>query len=152
MGRFSVADVMLGEFFFNYMGLIEIYSQYDPLYAVYRTRDRVAIQFADDPAVEAVQRRAFAKLLPLRSEINGFIDGWRTSPRRRFQSATRRYDRDVAAALTAGLQGDLDIATACLSQTRDRIVAERTARARFLYLIWAAGAVAAIILAAAQIR
>ena len=57
-----------------------VYSYNPPLYAVYRTRTRVMVQFAD-PDVEAGekarrQRQALLPLTALRGQVNALIDGW----------------------------------------------------------------------------
>jgi hypothetical protein len=149
MGSFSVADVMVGGLDAIRAEILEVYAKYDPVYAVYRTGTRTAVQFADDPKIEKAQRSSLSKLAPLRSEISGLIDGWRNSERTRFRDAALRYERRVAGALVTGFDGDVDLALVILGQIRDDIVAERKSRARFLYLIWAAATVALIALVAA---
>jgi hypothetical protein len=67
--------------------------------------------------------------------------------RRRDRLATkaRRYDRSVADGLVLALEGDFDTAAAQLQSTKDAILAERTSRARFEYLLSASAACFAII-------
>ena len=60
-----------------------VYSYNPPYYAVYRTRTRVMVQFAD-PEVEAGekarrQRQALLPLTALRGQINALIDGWHSA-------------------------------------------------------------------------
>lgn len=57
--------------------IIKVYSYNPPFYAIYRTRDRLIVQLADDPLVRARQRSAVSSLAPMRGQINGLIDGWR---------------------------------------------------------------------------
>jgi hypothetical protein len=120
--------------------ILDIYARKLPDYVVYRTKQRVAVQFADLRSDAAKQRKMMATLNPLRGEINGLIDGWRlkkekSGPKRRAE----RFDRRVADALVAALEGDVANAAALLKAIRQDIVDERTAWARFLYLIVALG-------------
>jgi len=57
-----------------------VYAYNPPFYAVYRTRTRVMVQFAD-PDVDAGdkarrQRQALLPLTALRGQVNALIDGW----------------------------------------------------------------------------
>ena len=111
-----------------------IYSKYPPHYAVYRTDERVRIQFADDDGQAKQQRDAIAPLNPICGEINGMINGWRFSQRAAPASAAKRYDRRVADALTNALGGDVAGAQTLLAAIKDDLIAERTAWARVQYL------------------
>ncbi|WP_029528441.1 hypothetical protein [Polaromonas glacialis] len=133
----------------NGLRVKSIYARFDSRYAVYRTEERVTIQFADDPVREIEQREKVARLSPLRGEINGLVDGWRTHKRKRFQSAALRYDRRVADTLIVALEGDVESALLILSQIRDDVVAERKSFARFMYLVYAAATAAMLGLLAA---
>ena len=79
MPKLNVADIERGGVDDMGVRIIQVYGKKPPEYAVYRTRERVVIQFADAPAVTQEQRKAMAVLNPLRGEINGLIDGWRNS-------------------------------------------------------------------------
>ncbi len=57
--------------------IIKVYSYNPPTYAIYRTRDRLIVHYADMDDVKALQRRAVSPLAPMRGQINGLIDGWR---------------------------------------------------------------------------
>ena len=144
MDQFSTSQIRLGEPDAHKLEVESVYSRFDPRYAVYRTKERVSIQFADDPELEGEQRKLMARLSPLRGEINGLVDGWRTSSRERFIRAAQRYDRRVADALIVALEGDADSALQILPQIRDDVVAERKSLARFMYLICAAGTAAVL--------
>jgi hypothetical protein len=63
----------------------------------------------------------------------------------RLATKARRYDRSVADGLVLALEGDFDTAAAQLQSTKDAIVAERTSRARFEYLLSASVACFVII-------
>jgi hypothetical protein len=142
MDPFQVSKIRMNEPDGNGLTVKLIYARFDPRYAVYRTEERVTIQFADDPSLESAQREKVARLSPLRGEINGLVDGWRTHKRKRFQSAARRYDRRVADTLIVALEGDVESALLILPQIRDDVVAERKSFARFMYLGWAAATAA----------
>ena len=50
-----------------------VYAKVVPLYAVYRTAERVNVQYADDDALGSEQRRALIESNPVKGEINGLI-------------------------------------------------------------------------------
>lgn len=137
MDPFTVSKIRWSEADANGLKVLSIYARFDPRYAVYRTEERVTIQFADDPKLESEQREKVARLSPLRGEINGLVDGWRTNRQERFKSAALRYDRRVADTLIVALEGDVDSAVQILAQIRDDVVAERKSLARFKYLFCA---------------
>ena len=82
----------------------EFYACNPPYYAVYRTDTRVMIDFADKGATETLQRAKLAPLGPLRSEINGLINGWRGSRDHRKLAKARTFDRRTADALVMALE------------------------------------------------
>ena len=117
--------------------ITEFYACNPPAYAVYRTDARVLIEFADQPDLEAAQRSALAPLGPLRSEINGLIDGWRASNDHRKLATARALDQRTADALVMALEGDGPNAILELNAVRNAIIDGRKSMARFLYLITA---------------
>jgi ribosomal protein L12E/L44/L45/RPP1/RPP2 len=130
--------------------ILLFYGRKPPEYAVYRTDQRVLVHFADRAQHAAEQRKAMARLNPLRGEINGLIDGWRAAPsgsalRRRAE----RYDRRVGDALVVGFEGDPADAETLLKAIKQDILEERVARGRVEYLAaaLATGAVALLIFA-----
>jgi hypothetical protein len=123
-----------------------VYAKQPPYYAVYRTEERVAAQYADDEVTARSQRSAFARLNSSRGEINGLIDGWRLSHNPKHASAAKRYDRRVADALIIAFEGDVDNACDLLTKIKGDIVDERTSWARFQYLTVACAASAIAIL------
>ena len=111
-----------------------VYAKVVPLYAVYRTAERVVVQYADDDQLGSDQRRALIESNPVKGEINGLIDGWRKSNSESEKARARLFDRRVADALVVALQGDRANAVELLTQTKRDIVAERTSVARTSYL------------------
>ena len=94
-----------------------IYSSVSHIHAVYGTNERVMVQFADsDQMVDgemlgSQQRKALAYLNPIRGEINGMLDGWRTPSyvnQTSKRARAKHFDRRTADALTVALQGDPD--------------------------------------------
>lgn len=126
--------------------ICEVYARRPPDYAVYSTNERVLVHFSDLRDLEQTQRSALAQLNPLRGEINGLVDGWRTSSDPKLQAKARRYDRRVGDALTVGLEQDVASAAQLLTEIKKDIIDERTSWARFFYLIVASIAVAVAIL------
>lgn len=137
-----VADVHRGKEDISERLICEIYYKAPPRYAVYRSSERVIVQYADDgessddgKPLAPVQRARMAALNPLRSQITGLIDGWERSKKPSQAERARRYNARVAAALNQCLEGDLTSPLSVLTEVRDEIVAERASWGRFLYLL-----------------
>lgn len=126
-----------------------VFARRVPGYAVYRTKDRVLVHYADAQKLEAQQRSDLVGIGPLRGEINGLIDSWRNSRLEGARSKAARYERRVADALTMALEGDPDGAKALLETIKLDIHEERVSRARFQYLLVASATLAAAVLAIA---
>jgi hypothetical protein len=114
-----------------------VYGKIADIFAVYGTKERVMIQYADDPALGLEQRRALASLNPIRGEINGLVDGWRTSRKPKNQCRARMFDRRTADALTVALQGDQVHAEELLKAVKADVLEERTSMGRTEYLLFA---------------
>ena len=123
-----------------------VYAKVVPLYAVYRTAERVIVQYADDDALGSQQRRALIESNPMKGEINGLIDGWRKSESESHKTRARLFDRRVADALVVALQGDGAHAVELLTDTKRDIVAERTSIARTSYLFTSFATTALLVL------
>lgn len=146
MDTFTVADVMKGRSDSTGAPIEEVYTKVPPLYAVYATDRRVVIQYADDLKLASDQRQALIGLNPIKGEINGLIDGWRSSADPKATVRASLYDRGVADALEVGLEGDAPDGIARLAAVKTALVAERTAIARAKYL-WMAAITAAVTMA-----
>lgn len=153
-----LSDLRLGALDEAGYQILDIYARKLPDYVVYRTGQRVAIQYADLRSDAAAQRKMMAALNPLRGEINGLLASWRLSKNLldRFRSKKRgsmvqrraeRYDRRAADALVVALEGDVANAETLLKQIKQDISDERTAWARLLYLLVAIGVGVAFMLA-----
>lgn len=146
-----VADVRAGGKDRNGNIISDVYQRKEKEYAVYRTTDRVMVQFADEPQLAREQRRALAPLLPLRDEIDGLIQGWRgadeSKPKsrgffglrdpERFKAKVECQDRRVAGALVQALEEDVTGARLWLEKIKNDMLNERVAFARFEYLLTA---------------
>lgn len=141
MNGTAVADIVADQPDFTGAQIETVYSKVSGTYAVYRTAERVMVQFADDPELGREQRLALAPLNPIRGEINGLIDGWRR-PKKfnvdRKQARARAFDRRTADALTVALQGDQIHAALLLAAVKDDILKERTSIGRVEYMVVAA--------------
>lgn len=115
--------------------VVDIYTRNAPFYAVYRTKVRVMVQFADDQATAVLQRKQLAALAALRGQINSLIDGWYNSKDAELKTRAEHLDRRVADALITALEGDIPNASEILTEIRNEVIADRKSRARFLYLI-----------------
>ncbi len=120
----------------------EVYAKYEPSYAVYRTKERVLVHFADDADEQKAQRSSLATLNPLRGEINGQIDGWRASKDPKRISTVQRIERRVADALVVALEADVPDALLLLQAIKADLLDERRSNGRIQYLLVACGAVA----------
>lgn len=131
----TVADIRIGAT--DSAGAIveTVFAHRSPLYAVYRTKDRLLIHFADDPVEEEIQRKAIAYLGPLRGHINGLIDGWRTGHDLADRAKASAFERRVADALIVAMEGQPETAKLLLEDIKADAYDVRVSRARFLYLI-----------------
>ena len=144
----KVADIQKGENDETGVKVETVYTKILDRYAVYKTTERVVVQYSDDDKLAGEQRLALAPLNPIRGEINGLIDGWRQMTDER-EAKARIFDRRVADALIVGLQGDQPHALELLVRLKDDIVKERTSVARTQYVIVAfVSTVGLVILAA----
>ncbi|HZF93960.1 MAG TPA: hypothetical protein VEZ20_03710 [Allosphingosinicella sp.] len=123
-----------------------IYALNPPEYAVYGTKIRTSIQYADDPVLAKQQRSAMSVCSPLRGQINGLIDGWRGNGRRSRSHRVGDYDRRVADALVMGFEGSLSSTLDLLTEIRNDIVAERRSLAQSDYLLTAVITLAALLM------
>jgi len=141
----TIASIVEGRKDANNQVIEALYGKVSNAYAVYRTRQGVIIQFADDPKLGGQQRQALARLNPVRGEINGLIDGWRASsdPVKKGRGAS--FDRLLAAGLLMALQGDVESAQAALVAVKTEIIDLRTSVARTRYVIVAAATTLALV-------
>ncbi len=115
--------------------ITDLYARKPPVYGVYRTARSVMVHFADETDLANTQRAELARLNPLRGEINGLIDGWRTSARGGARRArAERYDRRVGDALVVAFEGDVDTAQQLLTGIKQDILGERVGAGRVEYL------------------
>jgi len=124
--------------------VLAVFACKAPHYAVYGACRRVAVQYSDSSHEADQQRKAMAAMGPLRGEIDGLIDGWRTGSSHSFfglengavlRSKADRYERRVGDALVVALEGDVSNAMATLGAIKQDILNERTSWARFEYLV-----------------
>lgn len=134
-----------------------------PEFAVYYSDQRVVVSFADDPELAAKQRGDLTQIAPVRGEINGLLDDWRTATARPWTSfwpgqaeqralkkraMAERFDQRVADALVVALNGDVTGAGAVLDDIKQDIMAHRSGVARLQSLLAAAIGVLGFILLA----
>src|SRR6476661_5105194 len=79
--------------------ITDVYVKNPPFYAIYHTDQRVMVHYDDTTAEAKRQSELLAPLSPIRGEINGLIDGWRSSPKQNLKDKAKRYERRVADAL-----------------------------------------------------
>lgn len=135
--------------------ILVFYGRRPPEYAVYGIKKRVMIHFADSKKDADEQRQKVAKLNPLRGEINGLIDGWRSAPEGSSRrSRADRYDRRVGDSLVVAFEGDPDTAEMLLKAIKQDILAERIARGRVEYLLaaFAAGVLGLLVILEFTVR
>jgi len=143
---FSVAD--LTRFMPDGAGVIvqQIYIKIDGLYAVYRTEERVVIQYADDPGKGADQRKSLSELYVNRGFVDSLLDEICDNQDPKCQARVLRYQRRLADALTLGLQGQCNLAATELDSLKQALVEERKSRARQSYLVASFGVAATLVL------
>jgi hypothetical protein len=128
--------------------ILAVYTIVYGRYAIYRTRARVLVQFSPDPALCDHQRSLLSRLGPIRSQINGLVDDWRTSSDGESMARAAIFDDRVAAALAVALDGDAEAAERLLEKIHFDILEERVATAAVGYVLWAAAATGAAMLLA----
>lgn len=144
----NVADLQAGEPDSAGHPVLHFYARKPPEYAVYQTKERAMVHFADAPDVSDEQRKALAQLAPLRGETNALIDDWREMPDSyktlgviprgngaRMRQRAARYDRRIGDALIVALEGDLTGAGAVLQEIKGDVIEERVGWSRFEYLL-----------------
>jgi hypothetical protein len=132
---FRVGDVNIGARDLTGKIIEEIYIKVRPKYAVYRTTDRVVIQYADEEKDATEQRQHMSPLNLPRAQIDGLISDWTQSKYQSFKEKAAKYEGRVASALILCLEGDAGTGFASLNETKEAIIAERTSWGRFEYLI-----------------
>lgn len=133
-----VADIIKDQTDMTGSTIETVFSKVGKTYAVYGTAERVMVQFADDATLGSEQRLALSPLNPLRGEINGLIDGWRSGSlinSDRKKHIAKRFDRRTADALTTALQGDQVHALVLLKLVKADLLDERTSIGRAEYLV-----------------
>lgn len=111
-----------------------LFIKIDALYAVYATDDRVTIQFADDQAQGAAQRKSMAALFLPRGTIDSLLNELRDRADRDRLKRADRYERRLADALTLGLQGQSNQAALEMEALKRDLIEERRSSARQTYL------------------
>jgi hypothetical protein len=136
----GVADISKGQTDMTGSTIETVFSKVSNTYAVYGTAERVMVQYADDAKLGSEQRLALAPLNPIRGEINGLIDGWRSGSlinSDQKKHIAKRFDRRTADALTIALQGDQAHAATLLKAVKADLLDERTSVGRAEYLAMA---------------
>jgi hypothetical protein len=142
-----VADIIAGSQDSTGVAIETVYSKVGATYAVYRTRERVMVQFADDQALGKDQRLLLSSLNPTRGEINGLIDGWRLSRSGDHHALAKLFDRRVADGLTVALQGQPEHGLQLLTALKADVLEERTSAARRDYLLVASATMMLVVAA-----
>jgi hypothetical protein len=154
----SVSDIRINAPDETGVPIEEVYAKIDGMYAVYRTADRVLIQFSEKPSAKpedeplgSQQRKCLVPLTALRGELRGLIDSLYPVSKLDILRGTdgrRRFERRVADALVVALQGldHIPYALDLLKQVRQDLLDERTAWARFKHVLVAGITVAVVLL------
>ncbi|MBC9032229.1 hypothetical protein IAG41_07490 [Sphingomonas sp. JC676] len=143
----NVADLSLPGKDAMGVAITDLYARKPPVYGVYRTARGVMVHFADEDAAANAQRADLARLNPLRGQINGLVEGWRSSLAGSPQNArAERYDRRVGDALIVALEGDADTAQQLLTDIKQDILNERIGTGRVEYLATALATGLAVLL------
>ena len=152
MSEFRVADLAVGAPDAADKTVVEIYYRVARTFAVYRTEERVMVQFADsdneDPQLGANQRKSMTDLFATRGEIDSLLAELRDECDGAARNLARRTRRGLADALMIALTGGTNQAAQDLAAIKAELVEDRGSRMRAGYLVWAAGCGVAIILLA----
>lgn len=129
-----IADIVRGTTADDGSQIVAVYYRNVPIYAVYRSDERVRIQYADDPELQARQRSALAPTNPVRGEIDGLLDTFRGSSQPAFLALGERFDRRIADALSVALENDVVNGGLLLDAVKRDAADERSSIARLEYL------------------
>jgi hypothetical protein len=146
MSNFLVADVCTGKPDSTGAPIRDVYTKVEDIYAVYQTDQRVMIQFADDQALGADQRKSLADLYITRGTINWMLDEIRATSDQNRIARGHRYERRLADTLVIALQGQTQQAVAELEGLKTDLAEESKSRNRLMYLM-AAGVVGLAVIA-----
>lgn len=124
----SIADLRVGEKDLLGAEVTRIYARASQLYAIYEADGRIQIQFADDPAMAALQRTKLSVLIVTRARIENLVQG--TVPR-----VAQRHQVRVAAALGMALADGVEQANTELSIIEAELSADLASRARYGQLL-----------------
>jgi hypothetical protein len=113
---FCVGNVKIGASDLTGKRIEEIYVKVN--YAVYRTTDRVAIQYADCESEATEQRQHMSSLNLVRAQISGLISDWTKSKHKSFKEKSAVYEGRVASTLILCLEGDGVAALASLNDIK----------------------------------
>jgi hypothetical protein len=145
MANLAVADIYVGAPDATGEPILAVYSKVTGLYAVYRTKKQVMIQYADEPEMGANQRSALTPLEGARGEVTAMLDALRKAPGSYQQTKVEQFDRRVASALSVALRGNPAEGLAVLLSVKDDMSEDRASDVRTRHLIYAAVAALAVI-------
>lgn len=141
---FRVADICRNKLDAAGAMIEQVYIKVSGLYAVYRTDERVVIQFADDETQGGAQRKCLSELSVSRGAVDSLLDDIRHHRPR--QKRARRYEHRLADALTLALQGQANQASTEVESLKQDLLEERKSDARLAYLATSLGVGAGLIL------
>jgi len=136
-----VADLSIGSIDLLGEPVERLFSRVDPLYAIYESRDRVLIQFADDPALATLQRARLTTLATMRARIDSLIT---RADRGGSKRGSGTYQARIAEALACALNDEIGPAIAILGAIEHDLSAEVARRAIVRQLLIGFGASATI--------
>lgn len=126
-----------------------IYHNVPGVYRIYLAGGVVRVEHADDPELAEKQRQVIAPILSLTSDVDILIQGWRQGNNSSFTPWRLAGDRAkakanyfswrIADSFALAMQWHPDTAEALLLKTKEDVLAERRAKARYYYLILAFG-------------
>lgn len=117
--------------------VVDIETRLDGLFAVYYTEERVMIQFSDDQALGADQRKALAPVSAKRAEISALLSELRNSGKPARVAAERSLRRDLGASLAQCLRGELAEGEASLDKLLKKLTDHRNSRGRLRFVLTA---------------
>jgi hypothetical protein len=131
---FKVADLCRDQLDAAGVKVEQIYVKVDGLYAIYRTNERIVIQYADDQVQGADQRKSLSEVCITRGTIDSLLDELRDTEDPNRLKRARRYERRLVDALALGLQGQTNSASIEMERLKQDLVEERRSGSRQAYL------------------
>lgn len=134
----------------------QVFHKVSGVYAVYFAAGAVRVHHADDPVLAEKQRQVLAPIVSLTSDVDMLVANWRKLSdwgvtrwffaERRAQAKAEYFTWRIADGMALSMQWHPDAAVGLLERSKEDVLAERRAKARYYHLVLAFVLAAAAVL------